>query len=280
MGRFSDLGASAPDKVPPRFENQADRITYLLGEYKSAVTLTAIAVLILFASGRLGLPEIPSWWIVVIEGVAIGTIPSALLSKAMIIDRFIPDPRLNIGVVDLPNKRIDVEKVDRNLWNRRTPGELPAWEPEGDIDYVVSKFEYLEDVGELRIEGVNRELVDPISMIVRDKQIDEIHEDLQYRAAELDRYKARERTRRIEHDRRLVSSLMAAVEHGLEFEPGTMDAIQEDDLDEIEGSERIEKPTRSDDRAEPTTLNEILGYTDQQPTGTDPAAATDGGRDR
>lgn len=277
MGRFDDLGDTAQDKVPPRFEDKADRITFLLSEYKEAVTLTLLAAIILFASGRLGLPEIPDWWVVVFEGVLIGTIPAAILSKALIIDRFIPDPRINVGVIDLPNKAIWTKKVTRNLWNRRQSGELPVWEPEdGDLDYVVSKFDYLDDVGTLKVEGVNRELVDPLSMIVRDQHIEEIHEDLQYKAAELDRYKARERTRRIDYDQRIVSSLMAAVEHGLEFEPGTMESIQDDEQDKIEGSERIDTPSRTDDRKEVPTLNELLGYEQ----GADQQAATDGGSDQ
>lgn len=253
------------DRVPPRFESQADRLVYLLAEYKYGAYLAGISFVVLVASGRLGLPALPPWWETVLEGVMIGAIPAALLAKVAIIDPWIPDPRHDVLVLEGENGLLpEAKKVPKNLWERRRSGDFRAWSPPGDhFDFVVTRFEYLEDVGELVVEGCNPEIVQPLSIAARDGMLEEIFGDLQYRAAELDRYKSRERSRRIEYDRKHVNALMAAVEHGLEFEPGTLEAIQEEDEDDLE---RLDQDVdRSDEQP---TLSELEN---QQ------VAATDGG---
>ncbi len=266
------------DSVPPRFESTADRLTYLLAEYKYGLYLGGFALVVLVASGRLGLPELPPWWSTVLEGVVIGAIPASVLAKYAIVDPWIPDPRHDVLVIEGEDGlEPSAEKVPRNTWERRHDGEFAPWQPPaGPFDYVVTRFEYLDDVDELVVEGVNPEIVNPLSIVARDGKLEEIFSDLQYKAAEFDRYKARERTRRIEYDREHVNALVAAVEHGLEFEPGTMEAIQEDDEQRLEELAEGQKETagRVDEQEERPTLSEMLGGdgSNQQ------AAATDGGR--
>lgn len=273
------------DRVPPRFEGHADRAAYLLAEYKIPITIAAIAYLVLVATGRMGIPSLPPWTNFVLEAVAIGAIPAAIVGKVMIVDPWIPDPRHDVLVIAGEDGLLPQAKaVPRNTWERRHDGDFPVWEPpeghdlDGLFDYVVTRFEYLEDVDELVVEGVNPEIANPMDILTRDERLEEIYNDLLYEKAEYDRYKARERTRRIEYDERMVNALMAAVEHRLEFEPGTMEALQEDDQEALEEIEQTGETTdRSDEPEERPTLNEMLPATtdsSQQP------AATDGGLER
>jgi len=275
-------GDDVVDRVPPRFEGQADRLTYLLAEYKYGIYLAVGAAVVLVASGRLGLPQLPEWWSTIVKGVALGAIPAAAVGKYAIVDPWIPDPRYDVLVLESDDGLAPfAEKTPRNLWERRHKGEFSAWSPPaGPFDFVVTRFEYLEDVDELVVEGVNEEIVNPLSIVARNGMLEEVFEDLQYKAAELDQYKARERSRRLEYDREHINSLMAAIEHGLEFDPGTMEAIV-DDVDDVD-QEEIDADDRDADRAdaqeERPTLSEMIDSSD--PGASSQPAATDGGRDR
>lgn len=267
------------EKAPPRFENQADRLAYLLDSYKTPLTVTVLSVVILFASGKIGLPEISPFWRVALIGVAAGSIPSAVVGKILVVDPFIDKPSVNVAELDVEDKGVDVQEIPKPLWNDRQEGERSPWSPEvGNIDYVVSDMEFLEDLNKLSVEGVNRELVDPIDLIVRDEKIDEIHQDLLSRVAEAERYKARERTRQLEKNTELATQLIAAVEHGLEFEPGTTEAIQENELEQFKDRqpERSESNRSDVDDDQPETLNQLLGYEEEQLNGSAEAVA-DGG---
>lgn len=265
------------DRVPPRFEGHADRAAYLLAEYKYGVYLAVISTVILVATGRMGLPQLPEWWHTVLEGVAIGALPAAIVAKVAIIDPWVPDPRYDVLVIEGENGLLpQSKKVPRNTWERRHDGEFDPWEPPaGPYDFVVTRFEYLEDVDELVVEGCNPEIVNPLSIISRNGMLEEIFEELQYTAAEYQRYKARERSRRIEYDEKHINALFAAIEHNLEFEPGTIEAIQQNDeerLEEIEDGTDETIGERSDEQEPRPSLNDVLGGSNQQP------AATDGGR--
>jgi hypothetical protein len=274
-------GDSVRNAAPPRFEDQADRAVYLAAEYKLPITISVIAGVVLLLSGRWSLPEIPPIYRLGLIGVVIGLLPSYVVGQLTVVKWFIDDPRHKVAVVDLVDKSIDVVKVPRALWDDRLAGERSPWQPEnGNVDFVVTELEYMEDINKLSVEGVNPELVDPIDMIVRDQRIAEIHGDLQTTAAEFERYKARERTRRLERDREIVTSLIAAVEHGLEFEPGTEERIQDDSLDEFSGetADRSEaNRTDTADEPETPTLNQMLGYEAEQLGNGDTPTATDGG---
>lgn len=268
------------DRVPPRFEGHADRAAYLLAEYKYGVYLTVAALTVLVASGRLGLPALPAWWSTVLEGVALAAIPASVVAKYAIVDPWIPDPRLDVLILkDDEGLSPHSQKVPRPTWERRNKGEFSAWNPPtGPYDAVVTRFEYLEDVDELVVEGVNPEIANPINILAKNGMLEEVYQDLQYQAAELDRLKARERSRRIEYDSQHVNALMGAVEHGLEFDPGTMEAILEDDDEpgEIGADER--EADRTDDVEDRPTLNDVLPIEAGDPG--QQAAATDGGVDR
>lgn len=266
------------DRVPPRFEGHADRLAYLAAEYKYGVYLAVGAATVLVATGRLGIPELPAWWAIVLEGVVVGAIPAAIVAKVLIIDPWIPDPRYDVLVLEGDNGLLPRSKATpRNTWERRHDGEFPVWEPpeghelDGVFDYVVTRFEYLEDVDELVVEGVNPEIANPLDILVTNERLEEVYEDLLHEKADYQRYKARERSRRMEYDKQHVNALMAALEHGLEFEPGTIESIQRGDEEHVDQMEEPE-PERSDDQEERPTLTEMLGGSNQQ------AAATDGGR--
>lgn len=267
------------DQVPPRFESHADRAAYLLAEYKIPIVIAVLAYLALVATGRMSVPGLPPWTSFVLEAIAVGSIPAAIVSKVVIVDPWIPDPRYDVLVIEDENGLAPRPKATpRNTWERRHDGEFQPWEPPvGPFDYVVTRYEYLEDVDELVVEGVNPEIANPLSIIARNGMLEEIYDDLQYTAAEFERYKQRERTRRRQYDKQHVNALVAAFEHALEFNPGTLEAIQKDDQEFLEDLEQENDETldqeRSDEQEDRPTLNQMLEGSTQQ------AAATDGGEE-
>jgi hypothetical protein len=255
-----------PDVVPHRFEGHADRLTYLLAEYRMGVYLFAIAGFALVASGRAGVPELPPIVGIALQGFLAGILPAFILGKKVIVDKFIPDQRLRVLVVD-PHQGMatTAKKVSRGTWENRRRGDLPAFEPrEGNVDYVVTHFEWFDDLEVLEVEGVNEEIANPLDVLARDGVLDEVYGELLDAYKELARLKAtiRSKTTRIEADN--VNALMAAYEHGTSFRPG--DAGRVIDRDEWEEHEAdAEDRDRTDDAARnghEETLSQLAAIAD------------------
>lgn len=271
------------DDIPPRFEDHADRAAYLFAEYKYGVYIAVAAGTILVASGRVGLPTIPpvvGWFL---KWSVVGILPAMWAGKVLIVDRWIPDPRYRVLEIDTENKMsLKPHMVPKSLWRQRKRGEHSALKPdEGFFDYVVTEYQHDEELGTLTIEGANQELVDPVGMVATQNKIDTIYGELLGKAADLERIEASERMRRFQVEEQVVNSLIGAVEHGLEFEPGTTEEIVRD-LDETEvGASDKDRGARTDEIEERPTLSDMLddeGGIGGQLVGSQ--TATDGGENR
>lgn len=212
------------DAIPPRFSDGKDRIVYLLAEYKIGVMLSALAALILVATGRLGLPGIPSILTNALLSVALGILPSMALSKVLIVDRYIPDPREKVLTINLREKENLVEmqthKVPVDLWKDRTHKEgMPALNPAGSVDSVVSQYDYDDAIGRIDVRGINRELADPIDTLVTSNQLQAVYDGLLDSKRDLMRRKNTERLRRQQVEENTVNAIVGAVEKGTVFSP-------------------------------------------------------------
>ncbi|GAA2772021.1 hypothetical protein GCM10010451_66350 [Streptomyces virens] len=271
------------NSIPPRFESHYDRLSYLLAEYKIGVYIAVLAVTALIVSGRLGIPEMPSGVAWALKWTAIGIIPAMVAAKVAIVDRWIPDPRKRILVVDLEDE-IDVtgKLCPQTVWSKRETGEHPAIEPDrGMFDAIVTKFDWDDDLGRLEVEGGNEELV--LEVLTTQGKLDAVYGQLLEDSAKLDRLQAQQRLKTLEIEERIVNSLIAAVEHGLEFDPGTTEEIVDSDLesDNVDANKRTRDASRSDDQEERPTLREVLPDTARNEIdAVERARATDGGRDQ
>lgn len=260
------------DAIPPKFSDGKDRAVYLLAEYKIGVMLVALAVLALFLSGRWQFPELPEWVGEWLTALAMGIIPAMVISKVLVVDKFIPDPRLKILELrpDKDESMIETStyRVPRDVWEERKHYEgLPVLEPDGDVDCIVTQYEWDDDLSQLRVRGCNEEVADPVSIIASNGKLDKIFNDLLESEQELQDLRSTLHLKQHEIEKHVVNSLVAAVEHGVSFD-GAGDIISEEVWgDDYSGPREKEAVDPADD---PEILDpeEIDGQT---------ATATDGG---
>ena len=254
------------DAIPPRFEGHADRLTYLAGEYRAGIYVALLALIALGATGYLSV-EIPPWATIALSGLALGILPSIAVGKVLA-DRWLPDPRVRVIEIKTdPTPSIEPHRIPRDLWDRRDVIDLPVWRvSEGATDAIVTSLEHLEDVGRLKVRGVNPELADPTSIAARDGQLSAVFGELQEAARDLNAQRGTEGLRQIEMEERIINEVIRSVEQGTSLKPGAFEEIVRGN--DVEESDR----PRSDEIEDNQTLGDLLGP-DTQPA----AAATDGG---
>lgn len=252
------------DDIPPRFEGHADRLTYLLAEYRLGVYLAGAALIGLGATGYLEV-EVPPWTRLGLIGVAIGILPSIAAGK-VIADWMLPDPRVKVIEIDADGPSIEPHRIPRELWSRREVSELPVWRvSEGETEAIVTDIDHMEDVDRLKVRGVNPELADPTSIAARDGELASVFGELQEKARDLNAQKGTEGIRQIEMEERILNEVIASVESGTSIKPGAFREIVLGD----ETSE-VERP-RTDEIEDGATLSDMLNGAEAEP------AATDGG---
>lgn len=277
-------GQDGGPSVPPRFEDGKDRLTYLVAEYKIGVYLAIVAGTILIASGRVGLPSIPPELAWGLRWFAIGILPAMVLGKKLVVEPWIPDPRLKVLEVDLSGNVVEVDGhlCPRSVWEARNRGRHAALSPdEGLYDYVVTSFEWDDDLKQLSVEGANEELADPLEQVAVQNKVEHIYNDLLDRAVELEQLQATERMRRMQIEERVVNALIGAVEHGLELDTGATEEIvkqsREDEAASKVDADRRDRSSRTDEPAETRTLSDMVGDGTASKIG---QFATDGGNQK
>jgi len=250
----------------------------LLAEYKIGVYLCLIGVIALLVTGRWSIPSLPAWAERWLTGMTLGILPAIIGGKKLIVERFLPDTRHRVLVVD-PEDLMSCRavRVGRNLWANREAGEFPAFEPpRGNIDYVVTDLEYYrgDEDGQgarIEVEGCNEEIASPLDVIAIQGKLDEVYQDLLERDAELTRTEATIEAKTLEIDRENVNALITAVEHGTKFDTSPLDVIRDDHLAGVDADEDDEPDVEEPDRDDRPTLAEVLSED------VDPRVGTNGG---
>lgn len=252
MSRDQSSGEDPRDRVRSVGEQLREGARFLLEEYKIAVYLTGAALLLLTLSGRLGLPEIPQFWSLVLIAHVVGLIPVILVAERTIVERFVPDPRELIIEAD-PKGGLSITpyRVPSRLWRDRThTHELPVHSPEGTNYKIVSR--YTQEEGEIYVRGISEEIADPISIAYRDGRLEDIYEDLLDDRRELEHLRATANLKQHEIESHVVNSLVGAVEESVAFDPASSSGAIEGDLF---GSPRGESETQGSPQDE--TVEEI-----------------------
>lgn len=230
------------DALPPQFENIGDRFTYLLSEYKLGVYGAVLALIALFATGRLGIPSPPSWVASYLLMIALGIIPSMAVANQTIVKWFIPDPRQKVEVwkPDDKGRTISVEhhKIPTDLWNERRHMEngMPVLEPDGDTDAIVTDLEHDDALTQLRVRGVNSEIADPADIMATQGKLEEVYGTLLAEQRDFRNWRATLKHRVQEIESTVVNSHIAAIQKGTTFSAAT-DVVDEQifgDYDVIE----------------------------------------------
>lgn len=241
-----DFDMDVRESVPPRFEDKYDRLAYLLAEYKLPVSAALLVGGFVVLTGRAQVPDIPPWAKLALQGFALGIIPATILGKKLVVDKFMPDNAVKVALVDFEDgvRTIDAKRVPPTVWQDRKRGEWPELAPdEGEADWLVTELEWHADLQQLEVEGVNPELVDPTELIGTQGKLEEIYGDLLDQATKLTRMEATLSTKAQQIERQNVNALVAAMEHGLAFNPGDTQEI-------VKGEEWGELGVDADDREE------------------------------
>jgi len=257
------------DDDMPVYRSAWDRLTYLLAAYKVAVSLAVAAAVVVVAGGWADTPDLPRWLNLYLTAVAVGLVPSTIIGKVAIVDRFMPDTRLKVAVVDpRDGVLVDVRRVTRGVWNNRERGKFEELQPSrGPIDHIVTDYEWNDETGVLTVEGCNPEMTDPTEIIAREGQLDEVYGDLMETRRNYERLLATLDAKLLRYDERQVTAMFEAVEQAGTFDSGAIrDVLDADELrEEIEDGTADDRDPRDPDPYEDVdpvgerrSLNELL----------------------
>ena len=162
----------------PTFANSRDRVVWLLGEYKIPVSITIFGLGLWAAFLRPEIPTPPDWVGAVILSWTILALPCYFVSRRVVNWLYDP-PKVFVGIVRPGNTTIyDLQKVPPDVWNeaKRLDDARPMPIEEGIADYVVTEFEWLDDIHELRIRGVESEMLDPGEAYAYHEKVDRYYD--------------------------------------------------------------------------------------------------------
>jgi hypothetical protein len=257
-----------------------DRLVDLLVAFRVPLSLVAIGTIVVVASGRAGLPEVPPWLSKVAKGVAVGAVPASIGTLALM-KRYFPSNDVSVSVWD-PRDGVLVDQWDvpTKTWDRRATGKYPVLEPDrGNVDAIVTRLAWVpfpddddrDADGKLVVEGVNPELSDPAEVMETEGMIRETYMDAQHKIAELKDLKATLIGKATDLRGDALMDVAESVEHGTSIHGSDPRERIDSDRWDLE-RERLESE-RSDDSED-----------DEQPSLADTIAAgrealrNDGGR--
>lgn len=164
--------------VLPTFRSNKDRLVYLLAEYKYPISAVAVAAGVWAAVFVKQVPTPPQSWLDFSLAWAVLAFPMYLFGVKVAGWLYTRD-WVTVGVVDgsdeLPLARS--VRVPPETWHQRTETGASALETsDGNLDYLVQKFEFYEDVGELEVRGFERADMDPDQQFSSAQKVAEYYE--------------------------------------------------------------------------------------------------------
>lgn len=175
-----DLLGGEPQNVEdtaPTFGNKWDRVTWLLAQYRVPIAIVVTASIIAYAAWDATLPTPPGWLVEFAVPAGILAIPAWILWGPVV--RAAVD-RVCVKVIKYngPLKDDEVYRVPPRTWRERESGAIDAYQPPGGDVYKVSEFEWMDDVGKLRVEGVWPSVADPNDVYKSQARFDRIFIDM------------------------------------------------------------------------------------------------------
>jgi len=248
-------------KVSEEQISRVERLSSLIKDWQIPVALIVICVTILIATGRWSIPQIPEWLQQALTVLAVGIIPATLAGKVAVVDRYLPDPRMDVLEVDPENgMEITPWKVPSGLWDHRDRGRYPEFAPPaGPFDQVVTEISYDSEEESLSVEGCNPEIAEPVSIIARNGLLKEIYGSLQDDRAALSELQATLEAKALRIDQQNVNDLISAVEHGGRFGGSAWDEIQSEEWSEDLDGDADDRDRDDPEPEEGPTLRDLLG---------------------
>jgi hypothetical protein len=199
----------------PTFQTNRDRLTYLLAEYKMLFIGLVLGAICLVAYYRPEAPALPTWIPAVLIGWLVFAIPCFLAGKK--IARWLRRRnRVEVHHINAVEDTTEKYYVPPETWADK---EIPADSPDpypvnGGNAWAVREYEYLEDIEELRVEGVWLAGCQDTQLMTSKKQMEDMHGWLVDRAEELAAIRGRWSRGAVELQKKLVNSQSEANERG------------------------------------------------------------------
>jgi len=255
-------------KPAPTFQNNRDRLVYLLAEYKLLIGGMLVGAAVLFAYYQPQLPTLPTWIPAVAVGWLVLAIPCYLVGAK--IARWLRRRNwVEVHHVNAVEDTTEKYYVPPELWREKEIDGPDPYPVNGGSAWAVREYEYLEDIDQLRVEGVWLEGCQDTQLMTSKKQMQDIHGWLIDRAEELAAIRGRWSRGSVELQKKLVTADAEANERGQMIQKT---AAKETFGDLIEDGENPEDaPTIHDltDAPDPTA-DAAVGYGQDEPADQQP----------
>jgi len=163
----------------PTFADNRDRLTYLLSEYRIPLTVTFLAAGIWVIWAQPQLPEPPDAAVGFMTAWILLAFPAFIVARKTAQWLYSPD-WVDVGICD-PGETViyDGKKVPPDVWEDKTVvGSRPLQPDEGMYDYIVTRFNWYDDISELEVRGVERSDMGPAEALENATRVDEYYEHM------------------------------------------------------------------------------------------------------
>jgi hypothetical protein len=164
----------------PTFASNKDRLTYLLAEYRVPLSVMILAAGVWVSWARPELPTPPQTlvdfsvasFIIALPAYVFGIQVAKYLHAKGGVTVGIADPGTN-GEDGGPGL-YDAKRVPTELWESKTVVGAPPMQPDEGFDYVVTRLNWYEEIGELEVRGVDQAAMEPGEAWENAKRVDEV----------------------------------------------------------------------------------------------------------
>ncbi|SDM50313.1 hypothetical protein SAMN04487949_1880 [Halogranum gelatinilyticum] len=160
----------------PTFRNNKDRAVYLLGEYKIPLSVMVLAagVWAVYASPQL--PDVPQSVAAFALASFVLALPTYMFGNAISSYLFPGPERIEVGIADPGTESMyRVVTVLPEVWESKTVVGAPPFQPEDGVDYVVTRFNWYDDIGELEVRGCEQADLEPGLAWENASRVDELY---------------------------------------------------------------------------------------------------------
>ncbi|MUV87817.1 hypothetical protein GJ631_14970 [Natronomonas sp. CBA1123] len=156
----------------PTFQNNKDRLTFLLAEFRLPLTVMVIAAVVIVLFFEPSLPDPPEP--LLSFTVAAGLIAMPSYAIGYIIANPSPDYVRVLEADAGSDEKAIPHNVPRHIWEEREEDGPPAYQlPDGT--FLVREFEYLDDVDSLRVTGIWKVTATPMECWRAEKRVDDMY---------------------------------------------------------------------------------------------------------
>ena len=163
----------------PTFADNRDRITYLLSEYRIPLSVMILASGFWAAWASPQLPQLPEAAMDFATAWFLLALPSFVVCRKIVSWLYAPE-WINVGICD-PGETIiyDGKKVPPDVWDAKTVvGSRPLQPDDGMFDFIVTRFNWYDDIDELEVRGVERADMGPAEALENATRVDEYYEHM------------------------------------------------------------------------------------------------------